>query len=194
MLRLAEVDTGFDAGNEVLTMQVAVDEAGRSPADQVALYQRMQAELSGIPGVMEVGVGSTMPLANSFQLEVKAEGREIAPDEPMPRADYRTASPEFFRAAGVPIIAGRAFDATDGQGTAMVVIINKTLADRLFPGLDPIGRRVAWTGDVLRFIPVSGDWRTVVGVVADTKDDGLDGGSRPVLFQPLAQGSSAAGS
>jgi len=188
MLRLAEVDTGFDAGNEVLTMQVAVDEAGRSPADQVALYQRMQAELSGIPGVMEVGVGSTMPLANSFQLEVKAEGREIAPDEPMPRADYRTASPEFFRAAGVPIIAGRAFDATDGQGTAMVVIINKTLADRLFPGLDPIGRRVAWTGDVLRFIPVSGDWRTVVGVVADTKDDGLDGGSRPVLFQPLAQG------
>ncbi len=188
MLRLSEVDTGFDAGNEVLTMQVAVDEAGRSQADQVALYQRMQAELAGIPGVMEVGIGSTMPLANSFQLEVKAEGRDIAPDEPMPRADYRTASPEFFRAAGVPVIAGRAFDVTDGQGTAMVVILNKTLADRLFPGLDPIGRRVAWTGDVLRFIPVSGDWRTVVGVVADTKDDGLDGGSRPVLFHPLTQG------
>ncbi len=188
MLRLSEVDTGFDAGNEVLTMQVAVDEAGRSQADQVALYQRMQAELAGIPGVMEVGIGSTMPLANSFQLEVKAEGRDVAPDEPMPRADYRTASPEFFRAAGVPVIAGRAFDVTDGQGTAMVVILNKTLADRLFPGLDPIGRRVAWTGDVLRFIPVSGDWRTVVGVVADTKDDGLDGGSRPVLFHPLTQG------
>ncbi len=188
MLRLSEVDTGFDAGNEVLTMQVAVDEAGRSQADQVALYQRMQTELAGMPGVMEVGVGSTMPLANSFQLEVKAEGRDLAPDEPMPRADYRTASPEYFRAAGVPLITGRAFDATDGQSTAMVVILNKTLADRLFPGIDPIGRRVAWTGDVLRFIPVSGDWRTVVGVVGDTKDDGLDGGSRPVLFQPLAQG------
>ncbi|MHB1327648.1 MAG: ABC transporter permease [Gemmatimonadales bacterium] len=188
MLRIAEVDTGFDAGNEVLTMQVAVDEAGRSQADQVALYRRMQEELAGMPGVMEVGVGSTLPMANSFQLEVKAEGREVAPDEPMPRADYRTASPEFFRAAGVPLIAGRAFDATDGQSTAMVVIINKTLADRLFPGIDPIGRRVAWTGDVLRFIPVSGDWRTVVGVVGDTKDDGLDGGARPVLFHPLTQG------
>jgi hypothetical protein len=61
------------------------------------------------------------------------------------------------------------------------------LAERLFPGIDPIGRRVAWTGDVLRFIPVTGDWRTVVGVVGDTKDDGLDGGSRPVVFQPLPQ-------
>jgi hypothetical protein len=68
-----------------------------------------------------------------------------------------------------------------------VAIHNQTLADRLFPGVDPIGRRVAWTGDVLRFIPVTGDWRTVVGVVGDTKDDGLDGGARPVMFQPLSQ-------
>jgi predicted permease len=188
MLRLAEVDTGFDADDEVLTMEVSVDGAGRSSADQVGLYQRMQAEIAALPGVTDVGAGSTMPLRNSFQLEVKAEGRELAPGEPMPRADYRTASPEFFRAAGVPILAGRAFNATDGIGTSMVAILNKNLADRLFPGIDPIGRRVAWTGDVLRFIPVSGDWRTVVGVVGDTKDDGLDGGSRPVMFLPLAQG------
>jgi predicted lysophospholipase L1 biosynthesis ABC-type transport system permease subunit len=67
------------------------------------------------------------------------------------------------------------------------VIINKTLADRLFPGRDPIGQRVAWTGDVLRFIGISGDWRTVVGVVGDTKDGGLDAEPRGVVFQPLAQ-------
>ena len=188
MLRLAEVDTGFDASDQVLTMEVPVDDGGRSTADQVALYQRMQLEIGALPGVTEVGVGSTIPLRNSgFQLEVKAEGRPLAPGEPMPRADYRTASPEFFRAAGVPLLSGRAFEETDRADGALVAILNHTLAERLFPGVDPIGRRVAWTGDVLRFIPVTGDWRTVVGVVGDTKDDGLDGGSRPVMFQPLSQ-------
>jgi putative ABC transport system permease protein len=67
------------------------------------------------------------------------------------------------------------------------VILNKTLADKLFPAQDPIGRRVAWTGEVLKFIPVSGDWRTVVGVVGDTKDGGLDAEPLPVTFMPFAQ-------
>ena len=56
-----------------------------------------------------------------------------------------------------------------------------------------MGQRVAWTGDVLRFIPVSGDWRTVVGVVGDTKDGGLDAEPRPVMFQPFAQEMTFAG-
>jgi putative ABC transport system permease protein len=67
------------------------------------------------------------------------------------------------------------------------VILNQTLADQLFPGRDPIGQRVAWTGDVLRFIGVSGDWRTVVGVVGNTKDGGLDAEARGVMFQPIEQ-------
>jgi predicted lysophospholipase L1 biosynthesis ABC-type transport system permease subunit len=67
------------------------------------------------------------------------------------------------------------------------VILNRTLADRLFPGESPIGRRVAWTGEVLKFIGVSGDWRTVVGVVGDTKDGGLDAARVPALFAPFAQ-------
>ncbi|HSB55142.1 MAG TPA: FtsX-like permease family protein, partial [Gemmatimonadales bacterium] len=62
-----------------------------------------------------------------------------------------------------------------------------SLAERLFPDRDPIGQQVAWTGDVLRFIPVSGKWRTVVGVVGDTKDGGLDAEARNVMFLPFAQ-------
>ncbi|MGH7562248.1 MAG: FtsX-like permease family protein, partial [Gemmatimonadales bacterium] len=187
MLRLSEVETGLEPG-EVLTMEVSLDGSGRTSADQVQLYEQMRSQLAALPGVQEVGVGSVMPLRNAgFQLEVKAEGRALGPNEPMPRADFRTADPGYFRAAGIPVLRGREFAATDRRGAERVVILNRTLADRLFPNLDPIGRRVAWTGDVLRFIPVSGEWRTVVGVVADTKDDGLDGGSRPVLFQPFAQ-------
>jgi predicted lysophospholipase L1 biosynthesis ABC-type transport system permease subunit len=68
------------------------------------------------------------------------------------------------------------------------VIINKTLADQFFPNQDPIGQRVAWTGEVLKFIGVSGDWRTVVGVVGDTKDGGLDAAPIPATFIPFAQG------
>ena len=105
----------------------------------------------------------------------------------MPRAEFRTASPEYFRAAGIPLRRGREFTSTDMQGQGLVVILNETLAQRLFGEADPIGQRVAWTGDVLRFIPVSGDWRTVVGIVGDTKDGGLDVETYPALFQPFAQ-------
>ena len=69
----------------------------------------------------------------------------------------------------------------------MVVILNQVLADRLFPHESPIGKRVAWTGDVLRFAPFSGDWRTVVGVVGNTRDAGLDAPPEPVMFMPFAQ-------
>ncbi len=187
MLRLSQVDTGFDA-DEVLTMEVPVSGAGRSDADTKALYERMRYEVGAISGVSEVGIGSVMPLRTAgFQLEVKAEGRALAAGEPMPRAEYRTASPEYFRAAGVPLLKGREFTSTDRAGAGLVVILNQTLADKLFPDRDPIGQRVAWTGDVLRFIPVSGEWRTVIGVVGDTRDGGLDAEPLPVLFQPFQQ-------
>jgi putative ABC transport system permease protein len=188
MLQLSEVNDGLTA-REVLTMEVPISGGGRGDGDVKALYDRMRYEIAAIPGVTEVGVGSVMPLRTSggFQLDVKAEGRPLAAGEPMPRAEYRTASPEYFRAAGIPLLRGREFTTTDRQGSGLVVILNKTLADQLFPDRDPVGQRVAWTGDVLRFIPVSGDWRTVVGVVGDTKDGGLDAEPRPVIFQPFAQ-------
>jgi predicted permease len=105
----------------------------------------------------------------------------------MPHAEGRTASPGYFETAGIPLLEGRDFATTDRAGSPLVVILNRTLADRLFPGESPIGRRVAWTGEVLKFIGVSGDWRTVVGVVGDTKDGGLDAARVPALFAPFAQ-------
>ena len=68
-----------------------------------------------------------------------------------------------------------------------VVIINQTLADKLFPDEDPIGKRIAWTGEILRFTPISADWRTIVGVVGNTQDGGLDAAPRPGVFMPFAQ-------
>jgi putative ABC transport system permease protein len=130
-----------------------------------------------------------VPLRSAgFQLEVKAENRPIEPGRPIPQTEYRTASPSYFKAAGIPVLKGREFTASDGATGPKVVILNQTAADLLFGDQDPIGRRVAWTGEVLKFIGVSDEWRTVVGVVGDTKDGGLDAAPLPATFLPFEQG------
>ena len=67
------------------------------------------------------------------------------------------------------------------------MIVNTTLADRFFAGEDPLGKRIAFTGDVLQFTPISSDWRTIVGVVGNTRDGGQDAAPRAVAFMPFAQ-------
>jgi len=153
-----------------------------------AQYEQMWNELSALPGVSQVAYGSTIPLrVGGIVLDIKAEGRTLNAGEPQPRSEYRTASPDYFRTSGIPLLRGREFTTTDRAGTERVVVLNKALADRLFPNEDPIGRRVAWTGEVLKFVPFSPDWRTVVGVVGNTKDGGLDAESMPAMFMPFAQ-------
>jgi predicted permease len=195
MIELSDVSTGLRT-DEVLTMPVQLVNFGdgdfkRIMANDAAAkndYDRMVREVRALPGVVAAGLGSTPPLRGSgIGLEVKAEGRALAVGEAMPRADVRTANPDYFRAAGVPLLKGRMFESTDRFGTGMVVIINQTLAEKLFRGDDPIGKRVAWTGDVLRFTPFSPDWRTVVGVVGSTRDGGLDAEPPPAMFMPFAQ-------
>jgi predicted permease len=193
MLQLSDVSTGLRT-EEVLMMDANILTPAELLYDPSAdgrakeRYHRMRGEIAALPGVIEAGLGSPTPLHNSdVQFEIKAEGRALAVGEPMPRAELRTASPEFFRAAGVPLIAGRPFATTDVRGSGLVVIINKTMADRLFPNEDPIGKRVAWTGDVLRFTPITPDWRTIVGVVANTQDGGLDAEPRAAVYHPFAQ-------
>ena len=187
MQRLAAVDPGLNPKN-VLTMEVPLDFTATTDFVRAGQrYEEMQRALTTLPGVELVGVGSTVPLrASNILLEMKAEARTFD-NGPIPSAEYRTADPGYFRAAGIPLLTGRDFTAADRSSGEKVVILNKTLADRLFPTGNPIGRRVAWTGDVLRFIGVSGDWRTVVGVVNDTKDGGLDSKPLPVSFLPVAQ-------
>jgi predicted permease len=193
MIRLGEVSTGLRT-EEVLAIEVPLltpTEILSNPAADVGAkerYDRMRDEIAVLPGVVAVGIGSPIPLlTSSVRFDVKAEGRALPVDEALPRAEYRTANPDFFNAAGIPIREGRDFSTTDQRGAVRVVIVNQTLADQLFPGQSALGKRIAWTGDVLRFTPISGDWRTIVGVVANTQDGGLDAVSRPVVFAPFAQ-------
>ncbi len=185
--KLQSVETGVKAEN-VLTLEVPIEGDAIAQTEKLAMYERMRDRIRTLPAVDVASVGSAVPLRNTmFVLEVKAEGRALASGEATPRAVYKTADPDYFRAAGIPLLKGRAFSSTDRRDAARVVILSKSFAERLFGDRDPIGRRVAWTGEVLKFIPVSGDWRTVVGVVGDTRDAGLDTDPTPTMFQPFAQ-------
>ncbi|HEU4995845.1 MAG TPA: FtsX-like permease family protein, partial [Gemmatimonadaceae bacterium] len=193
MILLADVETGLRT-EEVLTIEAALVTANEiltnpaADANTKLLYEAMLREVRALPGVTDAAVGSPMPLRSSdVKLEIKAENKPLAVGEATPRAEMRVANPEFFRAAGIPLVQGREFTATDRPGSQRVVIVNRLLADRIFPGEDPIGKRVAWTGDVLRFTPFSPDWRTIVGVVATTQDGGLDAQPGLVMYMPFAQ-------
>jgi putative ABC transport system permease protein len=193
MIRLSQVETGLRT-EEVLTMSVTLltpQELMTNPASIGAAkqrYERMRREVAALPGVTEAGVGSPGPLRNGgVRFDVKADGHAPKAGEPLPNAEFRTASPEYFGASGIPLVAGRAFTLTDQPGAPRVAIVNRVLADRMFPGEDPIGKRIAWTGDILRFTPISTEWRTIVGVTGNTQDGGLDAQPRPVVFSPFAQ-------
>lgn len=193
LIGLSRVDTGLRT-EEVLTMSVPLLTPTELLSDPTAdagakeRYETLRSEIAALPGVLEAGLGLSGPLEGSgVNLEVKAEGRAPRVGEAVPRAEFRTASPEYFRAAGIPLLAGREFQSTDRRGAANVVIVNEAVAERLFPDEDPLGRRIAWTGDILRFTPFSGDWRTIVGVVGNTRDAGLDAPPRPAVFMPFDQ-------
>jgi predicted permease len=184
---LQSVETGVRSEN-VLTLEVPIEGTSIAESEKLTMYERMRDGIAALPDVEVAALGSNVPLRDTpFVLEVKAEGHALASGEATPRAVYKTADPAYFRAAGIPLLKGREFRSTDRRDAGRVVIINQSFAERLFGDRDPIGRRVAWTGDVLQFIPVSGEWRTVVGVVGDTRDAGLDSEPTPVIFQPFAQ-------
>ncbi|MGH7468072.1 MAG: ABC transporter permease [Longimicrobiales bacterium] len=188
LLQLNAVDTGVRVEN-TLTLEAPVNQEGQSAAQIVSLQEEMRRQIAELPGVSAVGVGMSVPLRpNQILLEIKAEGRPQEPGVPIPMAEYRTATPEFFDAAGMKMVTGRNFAATDRGGSGPVAILNQALAERLFGKDDPIGRRVAWTGQVLSAIGMKDDaWRSVIGVVNNTRDNGPDAPPPLVMFQPLAQ-------
>jgi putative ABC transport system permease protein len=191
LMRLSDVETGLSS-EQVLTMQVTLlsdAERRTNPAAATAARQRfeeMRREIAALPGVIDVGIGSTLPLrASGLAFDFKAEGKALAPGEVWPRADNRSADPHYFSAAGVPVLAGRNFAATDEPNEDNVVIINKTLADKFFPNEDPIGRRIAFTGEPISTLyPEMTAWRTVIGVVGNTRDGAMAAEPQSVVFVP----------
>ncbi len=191
LARLQGVETGVRT-DHVLTMDLPIEgdllrEIMRQP-EHLAEYERIRNRVAALPGVRVAALGVVPPLRGAWlALEAKAEGRSIPPDRPAPRPSLRPVDPDYFAAAGIPFVTGRGFRTTDRVGSPLVVVLNRTAARELFGDDNPIGQRIAWTGEVLKHTPFSGNWRTVVGVVGDTRDDGVESEAPPTAYVPFAQ-------
>jgi len=187
LLSLQSVQTGFDTRN-VLALNVPPTTYGRTDEQNVAAYKEAIRRIKELPGVDAVAVGTIVPwrdARNSFPFQFSAEGHVRAPGEEDPRARFRTVSPGFFAALGVPIIAGRDFNDLDRKGSEPVVIVSKSVVQRMFPNEDALNHHLMWTDPVMKFINVSPAPRRIVGIVADIDDENVVPGPALSVYHPF---------
>ena len=182
--RVLSVPGGFDP-NGVLTTRIAVP-AARYPglAEVSAFFTRLTEALSSVPGVTHVGAGSGLPLAVasgdwSFDIEGRARVNGRRPGA----ADWYVVTPGYFEALRIRVVSGRLPLPSDTSASPPVIFINETAARGIFPGEDPVGKRVMLS----RSRGFEQPWRTVAGVVADVRQRGLDRAMRPEMFIPHTQ-------
>ncbi len=183
-IALNGVDPGFDPRR---TLSARVDIPERlypSEVEQRGFYRETLERVRAVPGVLSAGGVLSLPINSGIQgdLVFAIEGRPLVPGEES-HGGYQLASPDYFGTLGIPILRGRVFTEGDGAETPGVVVINQALADLYWPDEDPIGRRVTW-GDPT---DEDADWATIVGIVGNTRHDGLDEAPRPEIFRPYAQ-------
>lgn len=162
---LRNVNTGFD-GHRVMTASVALPAAEYRDEDkQVAFFHAVLDNLSQTPGVMLAGAVNSVPFSGSDPTaSFEIEGRVRPPGDPGFHGSARYASPEYFKALRIPLIAGRYFNDGDRRSGQPVAIIDIDLARRYWPNQNPIGHRLR------RFSP---PWATIVGVVGHVKQSSL---------------------
>ena len=190
LFALQAAQTGFDMRN-VLALHVPVMSYGRTPDQVIGFYKEVMRLITELPGVDRVAVGTAVPWRDAgifgpgFQFS--AQGYVRADGEEDPRARFRTISPGFFAAVGVPILAGRDFNESDRRDAERVVIVSQSLAQRMFPTQDALNRHLVWTDPVMQFIDVSTAPRRIVGVVADVDDENVVPGPALTVYHPFEQ-------
>lgn len=181
--RLTEKEhQGFDPRN-VLTLHTALPPSRYAEGRQIAAFHRQaQERLSALPGVESATSANFLPGSSNWDsIEFQIEGRAA----PLPGQEreitYQKAGADYFQTLRIPVIKGRAFLASDGEGSPRVAVISETLARRYFPNEEPIGRRVkAGAGE-------SAPWYTIVGVAGDTSRFMFDRETPPMLYLPNQQ-------
>jgi len=190
LLSLQATQTGLDT-RHVLAINVPVIPYGRTQEQTVGFYKEAIRRIHELPGVDGVAVGTAVPWRDAnffgFGLAFSADGHVRGPGEDDPRARLRIVSPGFFGALGVPIIAGRDFNDSDRRGGERVVIVSQSLAQRMFPNQEAVGRHIMWTDPVIKFIDLSGEPRRIIGVAADIDDENIVPGPAVTVYHPFEQ-------
>jgi putative ABC transport system permease protein len=166
-VKLLDVDPGYRAEN-LLTARLQLPPRYNEKSRRVGFYQQTLQRLEALPGVEAVGATSHLPLT-TYNLggTVRVEGRVKPEGEPETAAPIASVNPDYFRAMGIGLRAGRVFTDLDGQDAPSVAVLSETLARELFPNDDPLGKRL--------FIAAAGaESTTVIGVVGDIRHQGLE--------------------
>ena len=203
LIALQRAQTGLDT-RHVLAIDVPAISYGKTPRQVVDFYKEAIRRIDTLPGVSKTAFGNVVPWRDAGGptapgLQFSADGHVHAAGVEDPRAQWRVISPGFFAALGVPIIAGRDFNALDAQNNddqnnkkEPVVIVSATLAQRMFPNQDAVNRHVYWTDPVLQFFGGTDLEKArllaphrIVGVTADIDDEHVV--PEPVLsvYSPL---------
>ena len=183
---LTNVDGGFDRSRLVtfsMTLAEPYDPDTRAPA-----YQRLLDKLRVTPGVQGAAVMSGLPPNRSPEaIPTPIENHTASDGTPVEIIDYyQFVMGDYFETMGVPIVAGRSFGPADAASPGRVVIVNETLANRIWKGRDPIGQRVR--PNLSAAIGFGADaWHTVIGVAKDVKQGGVDKDTGTELYVSLDQ-------
>jgi putative ABC transport system permease protein len=190
LLTLQATQTGFDM-RRVLAMNMPVMSYGKTADQIINFYRETIRRIDELPGVDRVALGTSVPWrdAGGFGpgFAFTGEGHVKGNKEEDPRAQFRAVSPGFFAALGVPLVEGRDFDDNDRRGAERVVVISQSVAQRMFPGQDPINRHIMWTDPVMAFISVSTGPRRIIGVAADVDDEHIVPGAALTVYHPFGQ-------
>jgi putative ABC transport system permease protein len=172
-LRARAVEPGYNPRN-LLTMTIPLSIASYTPAQKKISYRELLARINSLPGVKGAAIENHLPPANRGSVG----GRPPLTDPKNSSiSDFKRVSDDYFRVMGMRLLAGRGFTEQDIENAPPVAVINETLARRMFPGEDPIGKR-------------RGNRQTdptIIGVVADVKRYGLETKARPEIYYPILQ-------
>jgi putative ABC transport system permease protein len=176
-IRLQQVSSGFTVDN-VLTVRVSPPASRYStPALRADFYQRAVEALRRINGVVAAGATSRLPLLPGNSGRGLTIPGLTAEQNANASANYRTATPDYFRVMGIPLLRGRAFEEGDREDRRLVAVVSTALAQQYWPNQDPIGKQFAINAPLI----------TIVGVVGDVHAAALDQPPQPTVYVPYRQ-------
>jgi predicted permease len=179
--RVQHASRGFDSHN-VLLLQVDLPGKYNNQPRRTEFFTEAKRRIRALPGVVAVGAVSDFFIYRQPDYRIALEGRTARrPEDPAPPLTEDQVFPGYFEAMRIPLLRGRLLHESDlAQGAPQVVVINEEMAQRFWPGEDPIGRRFKYGLDPAADRP----WKTVVGVVGDMRRQRLDEPAIPYMFQP----------
>ncbi|UCC32075.1 MAG: ABC transporter permease, partial [Phycisphaerales bacterium] len=186
--RLLNIDPGFPTGN-LLTCQLSLPDSRypQGSAQALEFYEEAAKRLSALPGVTSAAAASVLPLAGGDYTgrAFVIEGHPVPPVGPEYTAHWNSVTPRYFTTVGISLLKGRLFTDMDTRDSPAVTIVNESLAHSMFPGEDPIGKRIkSWRDE--------GIPREIVGVVGDVRFYNITDAGRSLVYVPHRQDTRAA--